>query len=59
VDIETLISQLRQYNGYIQEATKNLELAMQVGTIRRPRKILVAIDDMTSKPEPGPKAQKG
>jgi len=51
MDIETLAVQLRQYNEYIQEAIRNLELAMQVGTIRRrgrPRKIHVAINGRTS-----------
>jgi hypothetical protein len=30
VDIQTLISQLRQYNGYIEQAVQSLELAIQL-----------------------------
>ena len=53
MDIQTLISQLRQYNGYIEQAVQSLELAIQVdGTRRRgrPRKLHVG----AGQPKPVP-----
>lgn len=47
MDIETLIVQLRQYGGYLEQAARCLEQATQVGGIRRPgrpRKLYAVVD---------------
>ena len=65
MDIETLISQLRQYSGHIEQAARSLELAIQVGGTRRrgrPRKLHVAVEQVPGSEPARPKAlnvQKG
>ena len=71
MDIQALISQLRRYSSYIEQAAGSLELATQVGGKRRrgrPRKVRSLVDypksepassTQTARPEHAANLQKG
>jgi hypothetical protein len=61
MDIQALISQLRRYSSYIDQAAGSLELATQVGGKRRrgrPRKVHSLVDRPKSESASGPQPAK-